>query len=238
MTNKKKTFAKVMTEPGYLVYPKLNAPDEYKGKKSYSAKVRLTPEESETLIERIEAELKSYWPVAQAELQAKVDAAKNGPERAKAKKALAEMAEAEKSYKPAYDDEGNETGEYEFNFKMPDSFVSSKDGKVVYMKPDIFDAKGQLLKTLPDIWGGTKACVAGELRPYNMPIGVGISLRLKAVQIIELRSGGGGSRDAGSYGFGKREDGYEGDSEATNGGFEDRTGETETGSDGPTHEDF
>lgn len=223
-TNKKPAFAKVMTPVGTLVWPKLNAPDEYKGKKSYTAKIRLSAEDSAALIEKIEDELRRYWPIAKAELEKKVADAKTGPDKAKAKKALAEMAEAEKSYKPAYDDEGNETGEYEFNFKMPDHFVSTKDKKPVYMKPDLFDAKGQLLKSPPEIWGGTTACVAGEFRPFSMPIGVGVSLRLKAVQIISLASGGGGQRSADSYGFGKQEGGYEGGAEETNGGFEDRSG--------------
>jgi hypothetical protein len=233
----KKTFAKVMTPPGVLVFPKLVAPDEYKGKKSYSAKIRLSAEDSEVLIERIEAELKAYWPIAKAEYETKIAEAKTGKQKAEAKKALEEMAEAEKSYKPAYDDDGNETGEYEFNFKMPDHFISTKDKKMVYLKPDLFDAKGNLLKNPPEIWGGTTACVAGELRPYNMPIGVGISLRLKAVQIIELRSAGsGGDRSASGYGFGAREDGYEADGEATNGGFEDRTGDRDSGI--PDPDDF
>ncbi|KQW02236.1 hypothetical protein [Rhizobacter sp. Root1221] len=239
MTTNKKTFAKVMTDPGTLVYPKLNAPDtKFKAEGEYQGKVRLDAEASAKLIKQFEAELKKYWPIAQAELEQKVSDAKTGPEKAKAKKALAEMKEADKPFKPAYDDDGNETDEFEFNFKMPASFKSSKDGKVVTMKPDIFDAKGALLKNPPEIWGGTTACVAGELRPFSMPIGVGLSLRLKAVQIIELRSSGGGDRSAGSYGFGAREDGYEGDSEATSGGFEDRSGGSDTGSDGPNHEDF
>lgn len=220
-TQKRAAFTKVMTPVGVLVWPKLNAPDEYKGKKSYTAKIRLSAEDSEALIAKIEAALKAYWPTAQAEMEAKVDEAKTGPEKAKAKKALAEMKEADKSYKPAYDDEGNETGEYEFNFKMPDHFMG-KDKKPVYMKPDLFDAKGTLLKSAPEIWGGTTACVAGEFRPFSMPIGVGISLRLKAVQIINLSSGGGGARDAGSYGFGQQE-GFEGSAADTNGGFEDHS---------------
>lgn len=223
MATAKKTFPKVMTGLGTLVWPKLNAPDEYKGKKSYSAKIRLSPTDSQKLIEKIEAALKAHWPVAQAELEAKVEAAKTGPEKAKAKKALAEMKEADKSYKPAYDDEGNETGEYEFNFKMPDHFIG-KDDKPVYMKPDLFDAKGQMLKNPPEVWGGTTAYVAGELRPFSMPIGVGISLRLKAVQIIQLNTAGGGERSGTSYGFGASDEGYEGGAEETSGGFEDRSG--------------
>jgi hypothetical protein len=225
-TNRKPAFTKVQTAKGTLIWPKLAAPDEYKGKKSYSAKIRLSEADSAKLIEQIEAELQRYWPIAKAELEQKVADAKTGPDKAKAKKALAEMAEADKSYKPAYDDEGNETGEYEFNFKMPDHFIG-KDKKPVFIKPDVFDAKGKLLKVVPEVWGGTKAIVAGELRPFSMPIGVGISLRLKAVQIIELAAAGG-SRDASSYGFGAQE-GFEADDEAEGSGFTDQTAGDDAG---------
>lgn len=226
-TDKKPSFTKLMTEPGTFVYPKLNAPDtKFKAEGEYAVKLRLSVEHSAALIEKIEAELAAFWPIAQAEAKKKLADAKTGPEKAKAKKALEEMKEADKSYKPAYDDEGNETGEYEFNFKMPAQFTAKKGanaGKVVKMRPDIFDASGTLLKNPPEIWGGTIGCIAGEMRPFSMPIGVGISLRLRAAQIIELRQGGG-DRSAEGYGFGKQEGGYEGGAEETSGGFQDRSG--------------
>jgi hypothetical protein len=233
-TNKKPSYAKVTTPAGVLIWPKLAAPDEYKGKKTYSAKIRLNEEDSQALIAKIEAELAKFWPIAKAELEEKLAEAKTGKQKAEAKKALEEMKEAEKSYKPAYDDEGNETGEYEFNFKMPDHFVG-KDKKPVFMRPDVFDSLGKPLKVVPEIWGGTKAVVAGELRPYNMPIGVGISLRLKAVQILELASAGG-SRDAGSYGFGAQEGGFEGSDEEPEGS--DSGSSEEDGGDTPSSTDF
>lgn len=208
----KKVFTPVMTPKGTFVFPKLNKPDAYKdGDPKWSVKLRLSVEDSAALIEKIEAALADYWPIAQAEQQAKIDAAKTGPEKAKQKKILQDMAEADKSYKPVYDDDGEETGEYEFNFKMPTEFKSKKDGKVIKIKPDIFDAGNKLLKNPPEIWGGTTGHVAGELRPFFTNVGVGISLRLKAVQLIELVSSGGGEKSASSYGFGAQEGGYTGD---------------------------
>lgn len=232
-TTKKPAFAKVTTPIGTLIWPKLASPDDYKGKKTYSAKIRLNEEDSQALIAKIEAELAKFWPIAKAELEEKLAEAKTGKQKAEAKKALEEMAEAEKSYKPAYDDDGNETGEYEFNFKMPDHFMG-KDKKPVFMKPDVFDAKGKVLKVVPEVWGGTTAIVAGELRPYSMPIGVGISLRLKAVQLIEL-AGAGGQKDASSYGFGQQE-GYEGSDEEPEG--TDSTSSESDGGDTPSSTDF
>lgn len=210
-TSKRPSYTQLMSPLGTFVYPKLNAPDtKYKADGEYGVKLRLPVDESEKLIAFYEAELAKYWPIALAEAEQKVADAKPGPAKAKAKVALAELKEADKPYKPAYDDEGNETGEYEFNFKMPASYMKDKGKpteKKASIRPDVFDASGKKLAVIPEIWGGTTGYVAGELRPFSMPIGVGLSLRLKGVQIIELQSGSGG-RDAAAYGFGKHEGGY------------------------------
>lgn len=212
--NKRPSFVKFMSPLGVAIFPKLNAPDtKFKDAGEYQCKLRLSAEDSEVFIEQIEAQLKAYWPIAKAELEDKLANAKTGKQKAEAKKALEEMKEAEKPYKPDYDDDGNETGEYVFNFKSPASWVKDKGKateKVMPIKPAIFDAKGKELKNPPEIWGGSKLYVAGTFRPFNMPIGVGISLRLEGVQIIELNQGGG-NRSASGFGFGAQEGGYEGD---------------------------
>lgn len=239
-TNKRPSYATGMTPLGTLVYPRLNAPDtKFKADGEFSAKLRLSEDDSAGLIKLYEAELAKYWPLARDEAEEKVKNAVGGPAKAKAKKALEELKEADKPYKPAYDDDGNETGEYEFNFKMPASYLKDKGKpteKKVAIRPDIFDARGKALKVIPDIWGGTTGHVAYELRPFSMPIGVGLSLRLKAFQIIELRQGGG-ARDASAYGFKAAEGGYEADDQVPAGG----TGETSEGSgegDGAGEDDF
>lgn len=228
-TNDKPNYVKGITPKGRLVFPNLNKPD--KKFDTWNAKIRLDPEASEALIEKIEGVLKEYWPVAKKELEDKLANAKTGKEKGAAKKALEEMKEADRGYKPAYDDDGNETGEYEFNFKSPTSYKSKRqtneDGtpKLMPITIDIFDAKGKPLKgsKVPMIYGGTVAKVGYELRPFSTPVGVGVGLRLKAVQIIELRSGGG-PRDASEYGFGA-EEGYEAsEGEDSGAGFGDETG--------------
>lgn len=233
-TNKRPSFKKGMTVLGTLVYPRLNAPDtKYKADGEYSAKMRLDAEASENLIKDIEAELAAYWPTAKAEAQQRIDDAKTGPAKAKAKKALEELKESDKSYKPAYDDDGEETGEYEFNFKMPAVFLKDKGKateKKTPMRPDVFDSAGKVLKVVPEIWGGTTGHVAYELRPFSTAVGVGISLRLKAFQIIDLQQGGG-SRDADAYGFGKSGGGYEGGDDAPSTAVPDNTDEPDADED-------
>lgn len=65
-----------------------------------------------------------------------------------------------------------------------------------------------------EVWNGSVIKVNGILFPYVAANGAGISLKLNAVQILELVSSGNG---AGGYGF-EEEDGYEEEEEDT---FED-----------------
>jgi hypothetical protein len=83
-----------------------------------------------------------------------------------------------------------------------------RDGRAWTSAPALFDAKGRAVKdrdTLRSMWSGTIAKVNFEACPFYQPaIGAGITLRLKAVQIIDLVEGGGSAE---SFGFGE-EDGW------------------------------
>ena len=107
-------------------------------------------------------------------------------------------------YKAACDDQGEETGEIELGFKQK-AIIKNAKGETFELCPKVFDASGKELIKTPAIYGGSILRVAYQIVPYNVPaLGVGASLRLNAVQIIKLVSGGG---DAASYGFGE-EEGY------------------------------
>lgn len=135
-----------------------------------------------------------------------------------------------------YDKETEEpTGEIRFKFAMKAGGLRKKDNKPWSAKPDLFDAKGRPMLKAPDIWSGTVAKVNFEIGlnkdgvpGYFVPGtgAAGLSLKLRAVQIIELVSGG--QRTASSYGFGE-EDGYaHEDQDEASGGFGDETsGSTE-----------
>lgn len=83
-----------------------------------------------------------------------------------------------------------------------------RDGRTWTSAPALFDAQGWAVKdrdTLKGMWSGTIAKVNFEACPFYQPtIGAGITLRLKAVQIIDLVEGGGSAE---SFGFGE-EDGW------------------------------
>lgn len=83
-----------------------------------------------------------------------------------------------------------------------------KDGKPTF-KPQLFDSKGNKI-SISNIGAGTVAKVAVELSGYSVAGKTGVSVKLKAVQIIDLVEFGGGSAE--SYGFGE-EEGFEGTEE-------------------------
>lgn len=96
--------------------------------------------------------------------------------------------------------------------KMKASGVD-RDGRRWTSVPALFDAKGKPVtdrEALRGMWSGTVGRISFEAQPfYQAAIGAGITLRLKAVQVINLVEGGG---TADSYGFDEA-DGWEASSE-------------------------
>ena len=106
----------------------------------------------------------------------------------------------------------NDDGTVTFKFKLK-AKVTPKKGDQFEQKPALFDAKGKPLNGEPKVGGGSVIKVSYEVVPYYTAIaGAGVSLRLKAVQIIELKEYSGGG-DAESYGF-CEEEGFEADEDA------------------------
>ena len=102
---------------------------------------------------------------------------------------------------------GNDDGTVTFKFKLK-AKVTPKNGNQFEQKPLLFDAKGKPLVGEPKVGGGSTIKVSYEVVPYYTAIaGAGVSLRLKAVQIIELKEYSGGG-NAESYGF-CEEEGFE-----------------------------
>lgn len=113
-------------------------------------------------------------------------------------------AKKHSSFKPYKKVEGG----YEFSFKLK-AKIASKSGVVYEQKPKLFDSKGNLITDNNfSVWGGSKGKVAFQIYTYtNNMLGSGVTLKLKAVQIIELVQGK--TKDSSeSYGF-SSEDGYE-----------------------------
>ena len=84
-------------------------------------------------------------------------------------------------------DTGDDTGKVEFKFKLK-AKVQRKDGSYYEQQPAVLDAKKQPLPKDMLIGNGSRVKVAFEPFPYIMQSTkkVGVSLRLKAVQVLDL----------------------------------------------------
>jgi len=187
MAEEKKVKApRLLSVKGTAVYPWLTEPDtRFNADGEYSVQLKVPEEEATGMIKVIEATWEEYRKTLTG---------------AKAKKAPTSLG-----YNIEYDDEGVETGFVLFKFKTKASYISKKTGKRMEMAPDLFDAKGKPLKGLKALWSGSIIKVNYSPAGYESGVNLGVTLRLNAVQVIELRKGGSG--DASSYGFGE-EEGY------------------------------
>ena len=177
MTNKN-----IVTPKGVLVYPHLNKADtKFDKDGTWRAGLRLSKKDAKELIENITNEIEAN--------------------------AAAETKQRNKTVKvanPPYNEE--EDGNVVINFKLK-AGGTRNTGERWSQKPILYDSKGNLFDPRDKIiWGGTEAKIAFQFAPYHVgSVGAGVSLRLKAVQILNLVTGEG---NAASFGF-KEEEGFE-----------------------------
>ena len=167
---------RITTPAGVAKYPWLLKPDtKWNTEGEYKVTLVLDKEEAEPVISKIERVLEDHIAELKLGSNKKV---KQGP----------------LPYCDEEDDEGNPTGRTEFKFKTKAS-----------IKPKIpmFDSRGTPMSGV-NVWGGSKIKVNSLLYPYVAPMGAGISLKLNAVQVLELVQGSG---DTEGFGF-EEEDGY------------------------------
>jgi hypothetical protein len=200
----KKSMEKAISPKGIAVFPWLNKADtKWKPEGEFKVTLRLSGDEAEAFKATVDERTNRALEAAKAEL---LEAAKgDGKKLAATKRAVEEMKPVA-PYKPAYDDEGNETGDLEFAFKTKAVIKDRKTGATRPKVLPIFDAKRNVVND--NVWGGSVIKVAFEYMPYYNPATktVGVSLRINAVQVLELVSSSGGS--ATSFGF-DEEDGFE-----------------------------
>lgn len=179
---------------GVAIYPRLNSPDyKFKDEGEFKVKLSMPLEQAQAFIDKIEE--------ARAEAVADMKA-----ERA-AKGNKKKMKEADPPY------EEMEDGTVQFNFKMKHKVKGKKDGKVYKLFPALFDAKGKPLAKGINIGGGSVLKVAFNFVPFDTPAaGAGVTMRMSAVQVIDLVEFG--QKSASGFGFGEEDgfdsEGYEG----------------------------
>lgn len=184
------------TPRGISKWVNLDKPDtKYKDEGEYRVALLLKGKEAAALKAKIDGVI----------TQAVADAKMN-PDNAKylKKGGAGVKATEDLPYRPDTDKEGNETGYTQFRFKARAS-GKRKDGSVWTFKPRAFDNLGQPVDlTKVNVWGGTEMRVAYEMSPYGVreyspKMGVGVSMKFSAVQILKLKTGGG--KDAAAFGF-------------------------------------
>lgn len=221
---------------GVFRYPTLTKPDDKY--KKYSVKsVTEGTEETENIGATMQQIADFAYEQAKAKLEEQLETAK-GEKKVKAKKALAELKKGDIPMVDDVDDDGEPTGSYVFNASMPSERKDKDTGKIIKLKPGLFDSSAKPIPAGTQIWGGSKGFVSVMLRPYYVPgTGVaGCSLRLRGVQITDLVSGGGG--DASSMGFKAREGGYQAAAAADTVGEDDEAEEKSDGDSSGDDEDF
>lgn len=90
--------------------------------------------------------------------------------------------------------------------------VNEESGEVTFKfkskrQPTVYDAKGKVIKNVPQISSGTIAKVATAINPYATGINVGVSLYLNDVQVIELVEYGKGNVFGAEEGYEYEDDG-------------------------------
>lgn len=125
---------------------------------------------------------------------------KNLEETTKRAKQRKKTKPADLPFYPEINEAGEETGRVVFKFKCK-AGGTRKDGSKWSKSLPVFDAKGRLIRKDPMVGNGTLGKVSFSITPfYVAATGAGVSLRLEAVQILELveyRSAG----TADSFGF-------------------------------------
>jgi len=161
------------TAKGVAYYPYISAPDtKFDEQGHYKVNLCLPKEDAKPVTDLIQAEILA------------------GIKALKESKPNKTIKQAPLPFSDELDEEtGEPTGNVIIKFKS----------KAAY-KPAVFDAKGQMMPK-HNIYGGSVIKVNGGCAFYESPsVGAGVTLRLRAVQVIEYVEGSSG---AGKFGFGE-----------------------------------
>ena len=183
----KNKYTKIVTPIGIAQYPWLSSPDtKFSEVGDYKTNLILSKKDAQDVISMIDT--------------AREESVKIGAEKSNGKK----VKQADPPYYDEVDDDGKPTGNVILKFKCK-AKVTTKSGESFENKPTLFDAKGKPMLNV-NVWGGSELKVSAELIPYfTSMVGAGVSMRLRAAQIIKLIEGGSNSSGDGF----KEEEGYE-----------------------------
>lgn len=180
---------------GEAVYPWLNEPDtKYDVDGAYKTGLRVPGQAAAKVVQELERIRDDFY------------AAMNGKDQKTYKTVPVVVVEM--------DDSGAETGNVIFNAKLKAVGKSQESGETWTQEPRLWDCDGvRIALTDSPIWSKSRLVLRVEVRPYAMASSktVGVSLRLRDVQVIELVTGGGAASPFASRAGGYRRPASEGD---------------------------
>jgi hypothetical protein len=184
----------IVSPAGTAVWPKLNKPDTFKNKTTFNVKLKLdtNDEKASAFIAQINEAHEAALGWARGEIESAIAGAKEASKKGAQKKKLEALKLAESPVKPVLDEDGNETNFVTILFKCNAEYKDSKTGVMRSGAPVLKDAKRNVIdRTKVEIGGGSTIKVAAMMKPYLMEtdgtVKAGISFRLKAVQVLELK---------------------------------------------------
>ncbi len=177
MSDDKPNFEVFTTPVGELVYPWLTRADtRYDPDGVFQTKLLLPFEGAQELIARLEGTLGDFIDTLEPKQREKYKPAN--------------------VFEPEYDEDDADTGNVLFRFKLKNN-VTTRDNTTFTQTPVLVMADDGSRVEAP-IYGGTMARIKGQIVPYTNAAAssVGITLRLRSVQVHELVSGSG---DGGAF---------------------------------------
>lgn len=188
-------MSKVITTPkGKAVWPRIDTPDtKFDEDGVYSCKLHVS-----------EGDFKAFEAVVKPQLDAAYNAECSRQGKDKIRMAASSPLRI------------NDDGDYEIYAKQKAKVHTKSKGTLEFSITAV-DSQGKKI-TMPKIGSGSTLKMAVEVNTWFVPSqGFGYTLRLRAVQVLDLVEYGGGSS---SFGFGAEADGYVGDGESLNQAFE------------------
>jgi len=232
--DKRPPLPKFNTPVGVARYPHLNKPDtRFDDEGMYKCDLILDAEEAPV------TELVDYLTGIRDERfkAEKKQAKKDGKKKKFSKAPIFELD---------LDEAGDETGKIILKTKLNAVGHNKAKDETWTNEPRLFDSNGNPLSPEVQVWSGSKLIIAGTVNSYAMvnkvlvekPDGttvekkitsVGVSLKCKGVQVIELVTGGEATAE--SFGFGNVAGGYESDAAKVGLGNQDEGDEGDDGDD-------
>ena len=211
MASKNTNRAEMLTtERGVFIYPHLLKADDKFGEPQYKTGLLVDRAYADKLEKQIEEQdIPAFIEKETGFINRKREAGDFTAVQAKKKLAVLEKF-ANLPFEEQLDETtGEPTGKVKINFKIKAEGISRKTGRPYSNKPKMFDAQGKPCSIEP--YTGAQGKVTFIISLYaSDTLGVCVTLKPRAVQIIEL-AGGRGERGAATYGFGAEDGSFDAD---------------------------